>query len=504
MSFKSVQFMAHSATNMSSLAERVYVHPNISPYFYGSGEHFPSWYHGENETSTELADYLSVETNREKIAVLLHYLHGSLMRIDYEKAFAKCCHPDIKNMVSVSELSRLGIKPGIERLSHEYFDQSREALEIYTNTDTNFERKTRDPQFTLVRTKNILALSQAIYLLGIPSKETRTFKQLLDMAISSGRRDVFEYLIHSNMEFDLDELVFKIIDKGNSRMLKELCRRGYKVGACVKDGVTAIEYAVGIIPDEEFDCFFYKAGRLVYQDPSDAKIMHKVKSMMKNSEIITKAIGLKKYKFFTSDELTYDIPRNIHKKIRTKVRKNQPVFADKIEIHKYDGDENINFNNNAVAIRFGSREKYYATLSRDAIKVSDFLEDTIGADADNNATIVDLENMVTDPEEFSIVLSFMKSMSEKSGDMVNGVPPAWMNNLFDLNLPTLMGVYDIASYLDIKSMYGPLSFYINKEAEKYNTEELRFIISMMIPDMNFEMLTFRNVIKCNGFGYGEV
>lgn len=510
MTLKSLQFMALSARNISSLADRVYIHPDISPYFYGSGEYMPSWYHGEETTSDDLANYLFLENDREKIAVLLHYLHNSLMRINYEKAFIKCWQWGSKGKISLAELTRLGVKPDIDYFYANTYNlplyDPPDAMEIYTNTDTNLERKTRDPRLTLIRTKNILALSQACYFLGVPSKETRSFEELLDMAISRSNFKAFEYLIHSNIEFDLDDLVFKIIDSGeeNYKFLKELCRRGHKIAKCTKNGKTAIEYAVGIIPDENFNLFFYKAGRLVYEDPSDAVIMDRVKDMMENNEIVMDAINLKKYKSFPVKELMHDIPRNEHKKTRVKIKKNQPLFSNEIKIHDYEGDENIDPSDTNLVVCFGSVKKYYTKLSTDMVKVSRFLEKTIGEDINGDALIIDLENMVTDPEELTIVLSFMKCIGEHYDKMTDDIPPIWMENLFKLNLPTLMGVYDIASYLDVKSMYKPLSFYIDREAEKYTTEELRFIASMMVSDMDFETITFRNVIKCNGFGYGEI
>lgn len=520
MSLKSVQYMAYSATSIASLAKCVYIHPDIGPNMFGMGEYTPSWYHNEHATSENLAHYLAKETNGEKIAVLLHYLHSSLMRINYEVAFIECCKPDVKNMIALSELSRLGIKTNIKNLPSNYINSCHDIAKIYTNTDLNLERKTRNPQFALVRTENILAISQAIYLLGIPSKQTHDIETLLDMAIKKDNEEAFEYIIHSNIKFDLTALVFKILDskKPNSRMLKELCRRGYKVGACVKNDITAIEYAIGIIPATEFDCFFYKAGRLVYQDPVDAEIIDKVESIMKKNEIISNAIKLKKYNFLSYDELKkYDIPDMVHKKTAVDIRKNNPVF-DRIAIPKIHkcGIEDSDFlnipvtENETVTILFGvskTENKYYVSLSRDMVKISKALEDIIDSEIDDCKTTIvsDVRDMITDPFAFSIVLSYMMGMSKNIGDMITDEPATWMKHLFDLNLPTLLTVYNIASYLDIRSIYKPLSWFVNKESEKYNVEELRFIVSK-IPniDMNFDTITFKNVIKRNGFSYGEV
>jgi len=87
MSFHAVSFFATSAKNIEELADRLYIHPNVSAGF--STTSINKWYENPAQTSTDLALYLSKEKNREKIAVLLEFLGKFTIIMDYEKAYLK-------------------------------------------------------------------------------------------------------------------------------------------------------------------------------------------------------------------------------------------------------------------------------------------------------------------------------------------------------------------------------------------------------------------------------
>lgn len=517
MSIKSVSFFASSARNIEELANRLYIGENVSDFV--MLESVKTWFNDPRTTSNDLATYLSKEKNREKILVLLEFLGRRSFVMNYEHAYMEVYRA--KNLEALVELTRAGVSPPdndtlIIGNSSEY----RDMVRIQFNKDINLEAKHRNPMVKLQRVPRYLALRQALFILGYSGPE-QDMDYYFNLAIQAKNKRAFFYLLHSNFGFSIERIIVDLIDDKNVEFIKEMCRQGYRFDMIVEEGLTAIEYAVGRIPDKEFDCFFFKAGRLNYAIPEDAVIMNRLIETMEDSSVIQKQKEMPKLNDIPIYDLDFaNFPRHTHTMEPVSQRTRAPKFDKQYEISDkpfekmYDKEGKLIRNNLYQVIIDDDGEKKYVLLTAKGVSFSSLLNDLYDEveETDENGEPVVLQLDIIDKNAFVIVMAFIRSLeSDEESNCDNGAP-LWITNLIGgLGLSMLFRVCDVALYLGVAKIFSALAHFMNKSAEGMTIEQLRYLITNTTnivenvkanyTSVSFKSLTHRHL---GGVGPGDI
>jgi hypothetical protein len=497
------------------------------------------WYSDAEKTGDDLGDYLAIEQNREKIAVLLRYLSLLEFSIDYERAYLKVF--ETKNTGAIAELVRYGCRPPTDDVLAK--GKERDMFRLHCTKDINLETKFRDPNISLTRKKHPIAIRQAYYLLGTNSMKSPTMTDLFDLAIKTNNKRAFFYLIHSNINFDVTELAFRLIEERNTDFIKEMCRQDYKFDMKNKNDETAVLYAVGKIDPEDFGCFFHKAGRI--NAVVDNKLLCKLDTMMLDCEAVKRELRRKPMSQVPIFSLDYDdypkvdypmvkdtltsleppesmrasrdesesmrTSRRTPESVRTSRKASESVrtsrkASESVDTYKVTAlDERDGKNNYQVSVTYDEVTKYYQ-LNKKMISVSGLL-DVMYSDVTEGESVevLPLHGGFASVEGYEILLSFMKGVSSgESYDCTDGCPQWLQNMLGGCNMKLLIEVCEVAYYLDVFKIYDVLAYYMNNIARNKTTEELRYIISVCSNRFDFETIDFSTFIKSGKLGGTEI
>ena len=503
LTINSILFYTNIASdNISDLASCLYAHPDVATASPENGNF--SWYKGPDKTSEELAEYLAKETNREKIAVLLDFLGRGLFSINYEQAYAAAFRA--KNINAVAELNRAGCDlPG-----NDFYDifmsnptVFRPYVFIHYNKDRNLTSKHVDPRIILNRHKHRIAIGQAYFLLKTDYSKIQNIGDLFMKAIEENNERAFFYLLHSNFEhkYDVKEIAFKLIDLNKLSMIEEMVRQGYKFD--MGKPVTAIEYAVGKIKDEDFTCFFPRIGAGRLDAEIDNDLLKRISRKMKNDEVIKKQYGFKPAKpsEMGSDR---DASMNTYPKVEYKITKFQQTTFSPIIRDNFDTSQDKLFR---VCANFGTGEVYYH-FGRNEWKASYLLEDMFPDEStvrdDDDPIILELDIDTENEKAFEIVMAFIKGISKKEDYICDTGAPVWIEQLIGTaDIESLWRIHTVAKYLDVQKFYSAIGFYMRKIMSGLPDDKLRYCFSL-VGDLDFNEIDFSHVVKGGGIGPNDI
>jgi len=428
----------------------------------------------------------------------------------------------------------------------------------------NLDAKAREPLMKLTRVPHHLALAQALFILGhtttshsiqdlynedLPLISKRQFlANLFEEAVRTNNSRAFFYLLHSNLDFNAAKLAFHLIRLRKVDFISEMCRQGHKFnmkepgkkmvqqedGSIIEEeseelseedmrGPTAIEFAVGRIPDDQFTCFFYqtapgsvlyRAGRLNYAIDEDKAIMDRLIATMTDPSVINVQKDMKKLPDVSIYVMEFDsFPKSKYLVVRPEDA--QPTSAPKFGAEYDISERRTEFvyptsseSNPEIQLQlevtFDGKASYVG-IKESTLQYSSTIKEIFGTFNEDDE-IAPLPLTVTDKEAFVIVMAFIRGLDDGEESNCDIAVPVWISNLMGgFDTPMLFRVFDVAKYLGINKIYSALAHFMNETTAGLSVEEIRYLISTTPKTVfRFGDLNFKPILDTRGTGVGEI